>query len=628
MSAENKVAQPDQASVDRADTSAVLHKSGSDDVHSITKEAETGSEDTSSVETKEFYRQAWSKKLLIVAYSILFFVAFVETFAGDSTSSLDSYATSNFDAHALIATAAVVYKITAIVTYPILAKISDFFGRAEGFGFSVLIYSMSYVLYAACRNVQSYVCAEILYAIGKVGYRVFQQIFIADTTSLINRGLWAQLPDAIAAIPALYAGSYIQDAVLEHSTWRWGYGYWAIVLSISCIPLIYVMWILDVRTKSTHTTKLYRIMENVPQDAPWWKKAYIILFRNLDMYGFILMVSGLALFFVPLSMTGTSSPYKWKEGKLIAMLVIGFVLFCCFLLWNLRFAKRPFVPRQTFANRTMALTCIMVALDLLENSSFATYFKTVMQVSAYTTAGEATRIDSSKKVNIQIFSIVAGLVMKYTKRTKIFVFIGVPMLVLGHGLLVYFVNTNSDKVASKPLLYMAEVFIGAGRGIYQTALQVSVQAIAGSEGIPMSTAFFLMFQSVGSLIGSCVAGGIWNTIVLRKLKKYLPDENKANATKIYKSISVALKYKKGTETRDAIAKAYRETVQIIGWVGLGVIAPMLIMMFFVQDVKLTKHNDIYHDDSEEEGVVVDKTVAGEAERKSVDSKVADEKARA
>lgn len=55
--------------------------------------------------------------MLYVAYAVVI-TAFVETFANNSTSSLDAYATSNFNQHAF-ATVAVVYKITAICAYPI-----------------------------------------------------------------------------------------------------------------------------------------------------------------------------------------------------------------------------------------------------------------------------------------------------------------------------------------------------------------------------------------------------------------------------------------------------------------------------------------------------------------------------
>lgn len=542
---------------------------------------------------KFVYLGAWNKKLLYIAYAVLIITAFVESFANNSTSSLDSYATSSFNEHALIATVAVVYKITAICAYPILAKIADLLGRAEGFTLSMILYSLAYVLYASCQNVDTYVCAEIFFAIGRNGYRIFQLIFIADTSSLINRGILSQLPNAIGAIPSLYAGSYVQDAFLEHSTWRWGYGSFAIILAAFCFPLGGIMFYLDRRAKQNGQKKVYQILKNIPKDAKWYEKAYHILIVELDLIGGVLLLCGFALFFVPFTVTGSSSSYKWHEPKLIVMLVIGFVIFCCFLVWNTKFAKKPFVPTQALKSKTVVIIVVLVALDLCENSSFSTYFKTVLQVAGYYSAGAATRIDNSKKVTVDIFNVFGGLLMKYTKRSKIYALIGIPMLILGHGLLVWFMRRGDGEMASYALLVMAEVFIGFGRGMYQCALQVTIQAIAGIEGIAMSTAFFLAFQSIGSLIGSAISGGIWNTVVLSKLNLYLPEDDKDLAKKIYKSITVAMSYEKGSDIRDGINRAYAETIQIIGWTGLGIIAPMLILMFFIKDVKLSEAKDIY-----------------------------------
>ncbi|KAG7738147.1 hypothetical protein KL932_003754 [Ogataea haglerorum] len=494
------------------------------------------------------------RKLVLAAYCVLVFAAFVETFAGDSTSGLDSYATSHFNAHSLISP-------------PVLPT-------------------------------KSPQLCQILYAVGRIGYRVFQQVFIADTSSLINRGLMSQLPDALAAVPSLYVGSIIQDAFIEHSTWRWGYGMWAIVMFVSCLVLTTMMYIVDRKTKSTGHDKIIKSLEGLFEGG-FLKKAGYYMFVKLDLFGGVLMAVGLVLFFIPLKLTGTSSPYKWHEARLIALLIVGFVIFCLFLLWNTKIARYPFVQHQALLQKTTLLACIIVALDLCENSAFSTYMKTVLQVSDYVTVGEASRIDNSKKACVQVFSVVGGLVMKYTKRSKLFVTSGIVLLYLGHVLLVCFVNTG-DGMASKPLLYMAEVFIGAGRGFYQRALQVIVQAVAGRHNIAMPTAFFLAFNSIGSLIGSAIAGSIWNTVVLSKLKKYLPEDSKNKATKIYKSIKVALKYKKGTEERDAIAKAYRETQQIIGWATVGIITPMLLLMLFVHNVQLTDKADAYEGDSASE----------------------------
>ncbi len=361
------------------------------------------------------------------------------------------------------------------------------------------------------------------------------------------------------------------------------------------------MLIMDRKVKKAGERKQIAIFKDIP-DGSWYKKAFHVIFIELDLLGGALLLTGFAVFFVPLTLTGSKSSYKWHEPRLIAMIVVGFVIFCMFLVWNFSFKTRPFpnrkpfVPAQSFANKTIIIILLLNALDICENSSFATYFATTLQVGGYYTAGQASRIDNAKKVTVEIASILTGLAMKYTKRSKIFVLGGIPLVILGHGLLVYFMDRHGV-MESTIRLNVMEIFIGFGRGMYQSATQVLIQAIAGVEGVAMSTAFFLAFQSIGSLIGSAIAGGIWNSIILRKLDKYLPPKEKKNAKKIFKSIKVAMSYKKHTPTRDAISRAYRETLQIIGYTGLGIIAPMLVLMFFVREVKLTEKHDAYGSDS-------------------------------
>lgn len=540
------------------------------------------------------YKKAWGKKLLYIAYGVLIFTAFVETFAGDSTSGLDSYATSEFSAHSLISTAAVVFKITAIISYPILAKLNELLGRAEGFGFSILVYTLCYVLYAACQNVETYLSAEIFYAIGKVGYRVFQQVFIADTTSLINRGIWSQFPDSIASIPSLYIGSIIQQAFIDHSTWRWGYGTWAIIMAVSCIIMTGFMFYLDRKARQGGELRTVTAWKELPP-GPLYKRLFYYCFVKLDLFGGALMCAGLALFFIPLTLTGGKNSYRWHDAKLIAMLVVGGVLFLVFLFWNAKIAKYPFVQHKALLQKTTLIACILNALDFWENSSYSTYMKVVLQTAGGTNLAEAVRVDNTKKVCMQITSILTGLAMKYTHKSKIYVVTGIPILYLGHALVVHFIDNNGgvDKIA---LLYFSNALVGIGRGMYQCALQVIVQGLAGQQGVAMSTAFFLAFNSVGSLLGSCVAAGIWNNILIDKWTDYLPDESAALAKKVYQKFTLALTYEKGTEIRDALDRGYRETQQIIGWVGLGVITPMLILMFFVDNIKLTQYKDIYNNE--------------------------------
>jgi len=92
--------------------------------------------------------------------------------------------------------------------------------------------------------------------------------------------------------------------------------------------------------------------------------------------------------------------------------------------------------------------------------------------------------------------------MKFTKRSHMFVLIGVPLVVLGQGLQIYFVNKNGDGPASEVCFITAKTLVGVGRAFYQTAAQVSIQAIVDREDVPVVTGVYYAAMSVGGAIGT------------------------------------------------------------------------------------------------------------------------------
>jgi hypothetical protein len=287
------------------------------------------------------------------------------------------------------------------------------------------------------------------------------------------------------------------------------------------------------------------ILDNLPEGS-LWTKVKSVLFIEMDIIGGFLLLSSSVLFFIPFTITARSSPNKWGDASTIVMVMIGFfllVVFCQWCYFTQFFpwfkTRLPFIPIRSFKNHTILIAFLMVTLDNCENACFNVYFSTTLQVGGYLGAGEAAPVNDVKKVSVDIASILTGLMMKYTKRSKIFILTGVPLLILGHGLLVWFMNRDGV-MESSFLLTVLEVFTGVGRGMYSTALQVIVQAIAAVSSVAMSTAFFLTFNSVGTLIGTSIAGGIWSEIAINKLRENLPSEAQNNATTIFKNIKFAL----------------------------------------------------------------------------------------
>ncbi|KAL8742192.1 MAG: hypothetical protein Q9190_005285 [Brigantiaea leucoxantha] len=195
-----------------------------------------GSSEQVGVKKIEAISQTWTKWSLASAYLGIFLLAFFTSLEVQTTTNLTVYATSAFASHSLVATVLVVQGVVNAVAQPPMAKIANVFGRLEAFCISIFLYIISYIQMAGSDNVRTFASAQIFYSAGSTGLRILQQIFIADTSNLLNRALWSSLPDTPFLV-TVWAGAPIANDLLSHTTWRWGYGIWTIVLPVSFLPL-------------------------------------------------------------------------------------------------------------------------------------------------------------------------------------------------------------------------------------------------------------------------------------------------------------------------------------------------------------------------------------------------------
>ncbi|CAG8017199.1 unnamed protein product [Penicillium salamii] len=568
------------------------------------------------VQRAEILRRSWTKKGVIIVFTgyvtaddvcvgsqltglgRLFLCTLAINFADYSTQVYAAYTTSAFKQHSAMSAARVVMNIARISAYPIIAKLGDVFGRAEMFILSIFLSVLGYVIYAACTNIAQYIvgAAGIFEAIGSTGFALTQQVFVADMTSLVNRGVWSTLPDSLTTVPTLYLGTIVAQRILDHSTWRWGWGMWAIVLPVASLPLIGTMLFYQRRAPSRISAS--EALGWKTTDT-WWEKAYQLLWVQLDLPGAALLVAGLSLLLIPLSLTGANNSAAWTKGSFIAMLVLGVVFLAAFFVWDAWFAKKPFVPYRMINNRTVAAACLLGMLDFFHYSVFSVFFTSYLQVAGNFSPGSATRIDNSLRVSFQVAGIFAAFFMKYTKRSQIWVLTGVPLCVLGMGVLLYLVDMRDGRSGNEASFVAAKSLIGVGRGFYQTAAQVSVQAMVSRQDVSVVTAVFFASMSVGGAIGTSVAGAIWRNTLPSKLQQYLPSELKGQAKSIFGSIVVARKYAMGSDAREAINRSYRESQRLLAIAGLVSLSLMLVVMLFLKNVKLDEAGGVKSHEQEQ-----------------------------
>jgi MFS family permease len=241
------------------------------------------------------------------------------------------------------------------VIKPPIGKIADVFGRFEAFTLIIFFYTIGYIQQAASGNVQTFASAQIFWAAGFNGLQVLQQIFVADTSDLLNRALYSTLFD-LPFLWTVWAGPEIgarftPDLSLSNpDKWRWGFGIWAIILPICFIPLFITLLMNQRRAK--------KLGFNL--GSPLRGQSVFQKFKNfsldLDLFGLLLFSAAVSLILLPLTLAPRAKS-QWNNASMIAMLVIGAVLLFVFPVWEntKKLAPKAFFPPELFKNRTVVV---------------------------------------------------------------------------------------------------------------------------------------------------------------------------------------------------------------------------------------------------------------------------------
>ena len=234
-----------------------------------------------------------------------------------------------------------------------MAKLADVFGRFEAFCVGILIYVLGYIQMAASTNVQTYASAQIFYSAGSTGLQILQQVFIADSSDLLNRALLALLPE-FPFLVTVWLGPTIADVMLKHASWRWGYGMWSIILPASFLPLGLSLLLNQRKARRLNLIKPRLRRRRRVGDVvrrTWY---------DLDIFGLLLLSSAVTLILIPLTLAAKAEN-GWKNKSIVAMIVVG--LICLFFLpfWETskKLAPKPLLSLHLLKQRTALAGCAL-----------------------------------------------------------------------------------------------------------------------------------------------------------------------------------------------------------------------------------------------------------------------------
>ncbi|KAK6966773.1 major facilitator superfamily domain-containing protein [Favolaschia claudopus] len=524
---------------------------------------------------------------LWILYGSITLISFAYALSTSTTYTFEAYAASSFESHPLIGAVAVAVGITAAVVLPVYAKIADITSRPLALSLSILFYAIGYIIVAASKTIGALAGGEVIYTIGNGGINIIMTILIADLTSLQWRGFVQGLYGVPFVITTFVAGK-IAGGISANTVdgWRWGYGMFVIIFPVSMAPALVVLFWGDRKAKRLQALESQQIPTRATSQTPVGFNLATLThyWHHVDASGLILLATGFALLLLPLTLY-SSVKNGWKNPSLIAMFVVGGVLFIAYFAWELKWARHPMMPVRVL-NKTF-LCCVAIDfLWFLSSTMTLTYFSSYVYVVKDWSLDNYTYFNNISNLGLSIFGFVGGIIQRMTHRSKSLQMFGLCIRLVGQGLVLLAANGNKSDV----VLVWGQILCALGGAFSGIATQVASQASVPHQELAIAISLFLLWTTLGGAIGSAAAAAIWNAKLPANLDKYLGDQlNSTEIEEIFGSILVA----REAEPRELVIKAYDDTAFQLFLPSLVLSALPLVAGLLTTDFYLgTQHNAI------------------------------------
>ncbi|KAI0367339.1 drug:h+ antiporter [Pilatotrama ljubarskyi] len=532
-----------------------------------------------TVEAAEKVYGRYSKWFLFIGIAL---ASYIYSLDGQTTYSYLAFATSAFDKHGLISTIQVAQSIIIACGKPVIAKVADVSSRGTSYIVVLVFYVIGYIVIASANGVGALAAGIILYAMCVApgltslhsGLQLLTQIIIADITSLKWRGLVSSLTSAPFIINA-FIGSNVSTQVLEHSTWRWGYGMFAILIPVSLSPLIITLFWAENKARRLGLVKAAAPRADLEPkvQVPFLRAAWTIA-EQLDIVGLALLGTAIALILLPLTLAQNAKG-MWHNPSMIAMIVVGCVLLPVFAFWDIKFAKRPVIARRFLTNWSVVCASWIGFFDFFSFYMSFTYLYSFVLVTKSWSLINATYFIQTQTVALTVFGIMSGFLLRWFRRYKWVLTVGLAIRLLGVGLMIHSRGANSSDAE----IVWTQLLQGIGGGFASVCSQVGAQASVPHVDVAMVTAVVLLWTEIGGSIGSAVAGAIWTNTMPGKLAEHLPALNQTERDTLFGSITSVMVLPFDDPTRQGVIAAYGDTMHVMLIVATVLaVVPMLISL--------------------------------------------------
>ncbi|KAG9254545.1 major facilitator superfamily domain-containing protein [Emericellopsis atlantica] len=486
----------------------------------------------------------WTTSTLTVAYAAIWLVYLVESMLMGTMASLAPFITSDFSSHSLTPTVGILSSIIGGVANLTLAKVLDIFGRPMGFVYCIILAILGLLLMTVCNGIEVYAVAQVFQSIGNNGILYSLAVFVADTSSLQNRGLIQAVVSSPNLVACLAAGP-LASWFLGGPGWRSAFGMFAVLVLIVTSPLF---GLILVKTRQAERSGLASKPERDSDKTRLGVLTYYC--QRFDMIGLGLLSSGVALILLPFNLYAQAD---WNHSVLAIMLVIGVVLIIGLVFWERNYATLTFMPYTVLLDRTVIGACILSATLFFSFWCWNSFFSSYLQVVNGLSVAQSSYVVQTYTVCSVLCGIAVGALIRQTGRFKpVCLYVGMPLSIIGTGCMSLL---SSLQAGSAPIV-VCQIALSVAAGVIMVCDEIAMLAAAPQQHTAVCLAVLGLFGNIGAAVGLTVASAIWQSVFPATLRESLPSEALPDLEKIYANLSTQLSYPMGSEVRIGIQNAY------------------------------------------------------------------------
>ena len=543
---------------------------------------------------KVLYQSGRSGKILLwlVGISIgltMFAYAFD---MGLTTSVFNTMASSTFGQHSQLAAISTASQIIRAISKPFIGKLADITSRPTTYIIILVFYVVGFAVAASSSTFAAYTVGMCFTSVGKSGLDLLSDIIVGDLTPLEWRGFFG----AALSIPFIVTvpiNGFIGDAFIDN--WRWGLGMFAIMVPVLLVPAIFTLYAMQRRGEkfgmvTMAASKRVRVGEEEASNSKgfgYWLKLMKEGLIDIDIFGLIILGVSFSLILLPFTIAETM-PGGWSNGRVIAMLVIGFVLLIVYVLFEMYLSPKPLMTKRILKNRTFLASVTIYTFNQMASATRNTYFSSYIWIIKDWTNYQWIIFLGVTTMGLSIMGPIVGLIQRATHRYKTMMLFGACARMVAYGLLV---QPSGDMVQDTARLVIAQLTFCLG-SFNIVGARVGSQASVPHEDMASIISLLTLWSTLGSSIGSAVSSAIWTSDMLNRMRQEMPDVDDATLSKLYSNIKkLRTSYDFDSPVRQGAIRAYSSVNGRIAITALCMAAIPMIATFFMPDFYLGKQQN-------------------------------------